>query len=111
MSSNLVCILIDHRSIHCIDFREFRINSLKHFFYKSTKKNPYTLQSMESNHKNYASVQTELPIKLKFDMYIVDHHSLYYINFGVSRKYSFLQDTENIIHTLRLIGSKYLRAF
>ena len=40
-------------------------------------------------------------IELKFDMLIVDHHSLYYINICVSRRYSFLQDIQNVIH-LRL---------
>ena len=45
-------------------------------------------------------------IKLKFDMHIVDHHSLYYINFGVS---SFLQDTQDV--TLQPAGSKYLKAY
>ena len=37
-------------------------------------------------------------IKLKFDKYIVDYRSSHYINFGVSRRLSFLQDTQSVIH-------------
>ena len=39
-----------------------------------------------------------LSIKLKFNIYIVDFRSSYYIDFGVSRSYNFLQDTKNVIH-------------
>ena len=39
-----------------------------------------------------------LSIKLKFDMYIVDPRSSYYINFRVSRRCNFLQDAKNVIH-------------
>ena len=53
---------------------------------------------MESNYKKYASIKIVLSIKLKFYMCIVDHHSSYYINFGVSRRHSFLQGTQNVIH-------------
>ena len=49
-------------------------------------------------YQNYASVQTVLSIKLKFDMYIVDPRSSCYINFGVSRKCNFLQDAKNVTH-------------
>ena len=65
---------------------------------QGSKKDSYTLQPMESNDKKYANVYTALSIKLKFDMCIVDHRSSYYINFSVSRTYSFLQDTQNVIH-------------
>ena len=81
--------IIQHRPTYCIDFREFRINS---FFTEAQKK--VLLQSKESNYQNYASLQTVFSIKLKFDMYIVDTRSSYYINFGVSRRHSFLQDTK-----------------
>ena len=42
--------------------------------------------------------QTVLLSKLKFNMYIVESCSSCYINFGVSRRYSFLQYTKNVIH-------------
>ena len=45
--------IVGHRPTYCVEFGEFRINS---FFYRSTKKNFYTLQPMESNYKKYASV-------------------------------------------------------
>ena len=56
------------------------------------------MQLKESNYKNYASVQTVLSIKLEFGIYIVGHHFSYYINFGLSRKDSFLQNVQNVIH-------------
>ena len=59
----------------------------------------YTLPSKESNYQNYASVQTVLPIKLKFDtytLYIPVSRTIYI--FGVSRRHCFLQDTKNFIH-------------
>ena len=64
---------------------------------------------MESN-KKHASVNTMLSTKLKFDMCIVDHCSSYYINFGVSRIYSFFTGYTKC-HTLCPIGSKYLFHF
>ena len=67
-------------------------------FLEEHKKISYTLQSKESNYQTYASDQTVLSIKLKFDMYIVDSRSSYYINFAVSRRYSFLQDVKSVIH-------------
>ena len=39
-----------------------------------------------------------LLIKTKFNMFIVDHFSSCYINFVVSRRYNFLQGTQNIMH-------------
>ena len=45
--------IIGHRSTYCVDFSEFRINN---FFYRSTKNNPYKLQSMKSKYKKHASV-------------------------------------------------------
>ena len=39
-----------------------------------------------------------LSIKIKFNMFIVDHFSSYYINFGVSRRYSFFYRVQNIMH-------------
>ena len=65
---------------------------------------------MESNYKKYMSVYTALSIKLKFDMCIADHRSLYYINFGGSRIYSFLT-VHTKSHTLRPFGPKYLFHF
>ena len=67
-------------------------------FLQEHKNNSYTLQSKESNNQNYVSVQKVLSIKLKFYMYIEDLRSSYYINFSVSRRHSFLQDTKNVIH-------------
>ena len=65
---------------------------------------------MSSNYKNYASIQTVLSIKLKFDKYTVDHRFSYYINFDVSRRYSFFTGYKKC-RTLRPTGSKYLRIF
>ena len=87
--------IINYRPTYYIDFGEFGIND---FFLQEYQKNFYTLQSMESNYQNYASIQTVLSIKLKFDMYIADHRSSYFINFGASRRYSFLQDIKNVVH-------------
>ena len=84
-----------HRRTYCIDFGEFRIND---FFLLEYEKNLYTLQSKEPNYQNYTSVQTVFSIKHKFDVYIVDHRFSYYINFGVSKRYCFLQDTKNVMH-------------
>ena len=53
---------------------------------------------MESDYKLYASVSMVSSIKLKFNIFIVDHRSSYYINFYVSRNHGFLQDTQNVIH-------------
>ena len=61
--------IIDLWPTYCVDFSEFRINS---FFYKSTKNDSYALQKIDSNYKNYASVQTVFSNKMKFDKYIVD---------------------------------------
>ena len=82
------------RFIYFVDFGKFRINN----FFTCIQKNHYTLQPIESNYKNYVSVQKKLSIKLKYHMYAVDHSSLYYIKFVVSRRHSFLQDTRNVIH-------------
>ena len=79
--------ITDHRRTNPIYFGEYRMK--RFFLFRSTKKISYTLQTMESNYKKYASIQMVLSIKLKFDMCIVDQHSLYYINFTMSRTYSF----------------------
>ena len=71
-----------HRRTKPVDFGEYQMNC---FFTGIQKRNSYALQPMESNYKKYASVYTWLSTKLKFDMCIVDHCSLNYINFGVSR--------------------------
>ena len=60
-------------------------------FLQEHKQKSYTFQYKESNYQNYASVQTMLSIQLKFDVYIVDIRSLYYINFGVSRRSIFFK--------------------
>ena len=78
--------IIGYRSTYCVDFGEFRINN---FFYRSTKKNSYTLQLVESNYKMYASVYAMLSTKFKFDMRIVDYRSSYYLNLCVRRICSF----------------------
>ena len=54
--------------------------------------NYYALQPMESNYKKYSSVYTVPSIKLKFNKRIVYHFFSYYLNFGVSRRYSFFTD-------------------
>ena len=94
LNSNLVCILC----ITSLHFVSILANLRLIVFLQKRKKISYILQSKESNDQNYASVQTVLSIKLKFDMYIVDPHSSYYINFGVSRRCSFLQDAKNVIY-------------
>ena len=45
--------ILRHRPRYCIDFGEFRNNR---FFHRSSKKNYYTLQPIESNYKKYANV-------------------------------------------------------
>ena len=62
---------------------------------------------MESNYENYASVQTVFSIKLKFDVYIVDRRFCYYINFGVSKRYTFYKTQKiSYISAYRLKISK-----
>ena len=72
-----------------IDFGKYRMTS---FFYKSTKKNSYTLRPMESNSLKYSSIQMVLSIELKFGMYIIGHHSTYRVEFGEFRINSFLRE-------------------
>ena len=55
-----------HRRTNPIDFGEYRMNS---FFYRSTKKNSYTLRSMESNLLKCSSILTVHSIELKFGIY------------------------------------------
>ena len=62
------------------------------------------------NYKKYVNVYAALLIKLKFDMCIIGHRSLYYINFGVNRIYRFFTEYSKC-HTLRRIGSKYFFHF
>ena len=50
-------------------------------------------------------------ILTKFDMYIVDHCSSYYINFGVSGTCIFFIAGYTKYHTLLPKGSKYLFYF
>ena len=57
----------------------------------------------------YASAKTMLSIKLKPDMFITDHRSSYNINFAVSRRYSFLQDTENGIRYCLQVQNIWVR--
>ena len=78
--------IIDHWPTYCVEFGEFRIDG---FCFKCTKMSPYTLQPMKSNYKKHACILMVLSIKLKFDKCIADHRSSYYINFGVSRIYSY----------------------
>ena len=49
-----------------------------------------------------------LPINLKFGMYIIGHRSSRYINFDAYGRYSF-PTIYTKYHTLRPIGSKYLK--
>ena len=92
--------------LYIVDFGGFSFNS----FLQEFKKEFLYITAKESNYKKYASEHTELLVKLKFDMCIVDHRSSHYINFGVSRRYSsFTGYTKR--HTLRAIGSKYLFHF
>ena len=72
--------------------------------------NSNTLQLMKSNYKKHASVSTMHSTKLKLDMFIVDHFSSHYINFGVSRIYSFFTGYTKC-HTLCPIGRNYLFHF
>ena len=68
-----------HRRTNPIDFGEYRMNS---FFYRSTKKDSYTLRPMEPNSFKYSSVQMIHLIELKFGTYIIDHCSTNYLDFG-----------------------------
>ena len=69
-----------HRRTNPIDFGEYRMNSF--FFYRSTKKNSYTLRPMESNSLKCSSIQIVHSIELKFGMYITGHRRTNPINFG-----------------------------
>ena len=75
-----------HRQRNPIDFGECQVNW---FFYRNTKKNSYTLRSMESNSLKCSSVETVHSIKPKFDMYIIDCCPTYCVDFGEFRFNSF----------------------
>ena len=55
-------------------------------FLQEYKKEFLYITAKKWNYKNYDSVQTVLSIELKYDIYIIDHRSSYYINFGTSKK-------------------------
>ena len=76
----------------------------------STKKNSYALQPMKWNYKKYASVETVVSIKLKFNKFIIDHFFSYSINLGVSRMDSFFTGYTKC-HALKSTCSKYLNVF
>ena len=76
--------IIGHRLIYGVDLGEFMNNS----FFTGVEKSIFMQQPMNSSYKKCANVQAVLSIKLKFDMFIVDHRSSYCINFGVSRRHS-----------------------
>ena len=71
--------IISHRRTNPIDFGEHRMNN---FFYRSTKKNSYTLRPMEPNSLKCSSIQMIRSIDLKFGIYIIGHRSTNYIDFG-----------------------------
>ena len=95
-----------HCLTYCVDFGKFNLNS----FLKGAQKNSYTLQPTEPNYKKHTSLSTAISIKIKFYMCIIDHHSSYYINFGMSRIYSSFTDYTKW-HILRAISLKYLSNF
>ena len=78
--------IIGHRSTYCVNFDEFRINN---FFYRSTKKNSYTLRPIQSNSLNCSSVQMVHSIELKLGMCIIGHRLIYCVEFGEFRINSF----------------------
>ena len=62
--------IIGHRQRNTIDFGEYRMHS---FFFRSTKKNSYTLLLIESNPLKGSSIQTVHWIELKFGMHIISY--------------------------------------
>ena len=68
-----------HRQTNPIDFGEYQMNS---FFYRSTKKNTYTLWPIESNSLKCSSIQMEHSVELKFGLHIIGHHPTYCVEFG-----------------------------
>ena len=92
-----------HRRTNPTDFGKCRMYS---FFYRSTKKNPYTLRHMELNSLKGSSIQTVHSIELKFGMYIVDHCPTYCNNFGGFTINSFFyRSTKKNSYTLQSMES------
>ena len=106
LNSNLLCILC----ITALYIVSILVDLGLIVFLQEQKQNSYTLQSKESNYQNYASVQRVFSTKFKFDMCIADQYSSFYINFGMSRMYTFFTGYTKC-HTLCLMGSKYLFHF
>ena len=76
--------IIDYRPTYCVEFGEYWL-----VFYRSTKKNSYTLRLMELNSLKCSGIQMVHSIELKFGMYIVGHDPAYCVEFGEFRKNSF----------------------
>ena len=101
-----------HHQTNPIDFGEYRMNS---FFYRSTKKNSYTLRPMESNSLKCSSIQIIRLIDLKFGKYIIGHHRTNPINF-VNVRFFFNRSRicmyKLLIHTsYTAYGIKFLKMF
>ena len=80
--------------MNTIDFGEDRMNS---FFYRSTKKNSYTLRPMEPNSLKCSSIQTVHSIELKFGMHIIVHRLIHCVDFGEFRMNSFFTGVQKRI--------------
>ena len=85
--------ITSYRRINPIDFGEYRMNS---FFYRSTKKNSYTLGPKESNSLMCSSIQMLHPIELKFGMCIKDHRPTFCVEFRELRIKSFFTDLQKV---------------
>ena len=70
--------IIGHCPTYCVDFGVFRID----WFYRSTKKNSYTLWPMDSIFLKCSSIQMVHLIEIKFGMNIIGHYPTYYVEFG-----------------------------
>ena len=75
----------NHRT-NLIDFGEYRMHS---FFYRSTRKNSYTLRPMESYSLKCSNIQMVHSNELKYGMYIIGRCSINCTDFGELRINSF----------------------
>ena len=71
--------ITSNRRMNLIDFDEYRMNN---FFYRSTKKNSYTLRLMESISSKGSSIQMVHLIELKFGMYVIGYRPTFCVDFG-----------------------------
>ena len=99
--------IIIQRWTNLIDFGEYRMNS---FFYKSTKKNSYTLRPMKLNSLKCSSIQMVHSIELELRMYIIGHRPTSCVEYGEFRINSFFTRAQKRILVHFRLWSQIVRS-